>query len=310
MPKPGTKDQPASGGSRPSGQQKGATEGAAGRSVTKGPNEPGRLVPTDAAKQILERHGNDPVKLAEHLASLEPEMTKKSQALARATEVIQQLEGLSDFVERDPVSGRIRLKTEAVTALAGGKGNNGGDAAKKFRDDLASNLKTKLSVKDADLGAAFVDTMLEASQFIAKGIMAELKGELGTLKGNSQLGIYLLENPHLAPIAPHIQTWLDRQPKAVRDSISIEDAALIVVNRLKKAGNLSDDFEATGEETVDTRKKTALTGGDSGGEDETQQSEEKLKFDKKIKDDIKNSGSAFDKFIQGSRNRALGQDIP
>lgn len=312
MPKPGTKGQPAS-GTRSSGQQNGAAEGAAGRSVTKGPNEPGRLVPTDAAKKVLERHGNDPVKLAEHLASLEVDHGKKSTALARATEVLQQLEGLSSFVERDPISGKIRLKAEAVEGLSGAGGNNGADAAKKFRDDLANNLKQKLNTKDADLGGAFVDAMLEAAQYQARMIVTELKGELGSLQGNSQLGLYLLQNPHLAPVGPHIQAWLNKQPEAVRKSVSIEDAAVIVVNRLKKAGTLPPEFEAEGdegEETVDSRKRTALTGGDSGDGDELQPTEEKLAFDKKVKDEIKNAGSPFEKFIQGSRNRALGQDIP
>jgi len=253
-------------GTRPAGQQKGATEGAAGRTVTNPRAESGRFVPTDTAKKVLEHFGGDPNKALEGYASLEADHTKAKQQLGRMQDQLNRLSGLSEFVEIDPISGAVRLKKSVQDDVAAGGGKEG-KAEDNFKKDLNQKLKQKMSIKDGDPVEAWVDAMWDIAKHLSSQAAGAVQGEVGQLKSNSELGLFVIDNPEYLPISQHIQRWLNQQPKAVKDSITMEDAATIVKNRLRKAGVLeSTGFkEASAEEREALRNRTSLSGGGSSG---------------------------------------------
>lgn len=305
MANPSAKGNPASGGTRPASQQKGATGGAAGQTVTNPRAESGRFVPTDTAKKVLEHFGGDPNKALEGYASLEQAHTKTNQQLQRMQSQLESLQGLSDFVEQDPITGKVRLKKEFQEDVAAG-GTKAADARKAFEQQLEQRLG-KIP-KDGNPSAAIIETMWEVAQAVAQQAVSAVRNEVGGLNTNNQLSLFLINNPEYMPLGMHIKNWIAKQPTDVQKSITLDEAAIIVKGRLAKTGQL----EATGykepsdEEIAETRNRTSLSGGSSAGPSGTEGKTDE-EIDAEIKNGIKNAPGGYDAFLAKSRTRSLGK---
>jgi len=233
-----------------------------------------------------------------HLEKLEDSNKKNYADLQRAMGVINQLQGISGFVELNPETGLYDLRPDIKAKIAGG-GPGGKVATEALREELKNKFISKAG---DDAPGALVDTIIEAATTIAESMVGSVRTEVGGIQGDTMMALFLGERPEYEPLLPHAKAWMKRNltPQAQR-SVSIEDVFEVVKNNLKRSGRL----EATGYKEPDSgeeqrpRGKQRLTTG-SGGKPLDETAEDRATQDKKLKDDIMQGSSPLDKFFAGT----------
>lgn len=254
----------------------GAAEGAAGVSAPEGQSDKRILGRFDTNEQVVEAY-----------QKLEQEFGKRSNELQVAQEVLQSMSGLAEHVERDPISGKVKLKDEVLSKLG-----KGGDTSVKDHASLRASLMEKFTsgLESKEPAGAFVDVVLEAADAMIadriKGVQSQVQGDLQDVQGNTELERYIRKNPEMEPLVEHVGAWLQNVPRAARAGIKLEDAFGVVKEKLRKSGKLeSTGYEEPSDDASSSRGRTRLTGGSSGGGIEVNQQEADA-ASKKIKEDI------------------------
>jgi len=251
----------------------GTPEGASGASDPKGQSD----------KKILGRF-NTQADLEKAYKELEDRDGKNSATLQEAKRLVQSLRGMSDFVERDPVSGEIKFKKEIADKLSGsGEKSPGYD-----RDAIKATLTKQFNegLASGDPAGAFIDTVIRAAEQIAEskaqGVRTEVGGRVAEVQGQTELDRYLRENPHMESLVPHVGEFLRGVPASARSRMQLGDAFEVIREKLKRTGEL----EGTGyrEPSSDNRRGPGLTGGAPGSQLSTTSSDEEI--NRKIKSDI------------------------
>lgn len=286
----GTKGNPPK-GTRPSGT---AAAGAAG-TATSDPS-------LEAAKKILARFGNDPAKVAKAFGELEKKLSEQGQQIANFAKFQRSLEPIADRLEMDPVSGGLRIK-EAD--------NNGTPAPKKneeFKAAIAKKLTEAMSKKDAaETINTMVDAMIETATRVATEQTQGLSGAVSRNSIAQNVDRFVRDNPKYKGMSAYLVDWYARQPESVQRSVQIDEAAELIHRRLVKNGVIE---ESETEDTDEVKPGTTALSGGSGpapsGNGALKPGDERS--DEDIKAGIKSQSSVFDKFLENSRQRRLGQN--
>jgi hypothetical protein len=243
--------------------------------------------------------------LEDSYQKLEAEHNRKSQRLQQAETLFTKLEGISDMVVENPLTGQIELKPELKEKL--GKGEAGG--RESVREALRESLKVKFNQKsEKDPTEAIVDTILEAAEVLsneaAGRVERSVRADLGTMATMTEMDRYLTENPEDEVISQHVQAWINSKPTSLRKSIAIDEAFTVVREKLRKSGALEDLGYKAGSGRRG-RPGQSLGNGDPGNRIEPKPPDTAAE-DKKILEEIRGGESAMEKFLKRSAKNVMG----
>lgn len=283
----GTKGNPQQ-GTRPSGAAgsgKSAAVGAADASTAA------------AVKKVLARFGNDPSKVAKAYGDLEKKVSLQGTQISRMTATLDSFGSIADQLEVDPMTGKARIKESARPKDGAPIKASGVDKAA-----LMAALDTGMKDKTKNPTEVLVDAIITAATGIAQGTVAGLQGDMRKSGVEGRVAAHILQNPRHKPLQPFLVNWMEKQPESVQNSISLDEAAIIIKARLKRNGALEElGISDTDDEDEVDPSATHLTGGGGTppGDKEEQDSAEDIKAR------IKGSGSPFENFMSKSRTRTL-----
>ncbi len=256
---------------------------------TKGESDP----TGESGNKILGRF-NSEQELVEGYQKLESSYNTDKNKLRAAEDLIQGLSGLADYVERDPVSGKVQLKTEIREKLSGNSGDEGGD--KVLRAKLLEQFNK--GIGGGDPAGAFIDTIMSAINTVGKTqgdqIREEMRGDISQVRGQGELQTFIGKNPQFEPLVEHVGAWLQSLPQAARAGMNLEDAFEVVKGKLKRNGRLDETgyTESTGS---GGRRGPSLSGGSAGASLDPGETDDDAK---KIKSDILGVRDPLREFIR------------
>lgn len=238
-------------------------------------------------------------------AELEKKYGEDRTRISRLEGTLESLQGVSDFIEMDPVTGQARVKMERIKELADSQDSD--KSGKDLKERLLEAFKSK---SKEDPGNALMDLVFEAAEHIATKKMGNIKGDVDAVRGSSQLTRYLSLNPHDEVLVPYVHRYFQKVAPAVRSSIELDDAFEVVKAKLKKAGRL-EEIGYEEEESVDkNRRGDKIAEGDSGGLPITKEQQTTIdEAHDKIRGDILGATDALDAFLAGSNKSRLKRGL-